>query len=201
MSEQIKSLGRWDDFIKASMSLSALKFTLDEKGDREDKEDTRRSRALAEYLFSNPHRFVPPFIIDAALLGRNDENLFRRGTEWQLRGKVPDAIELPVLLELWTRYTRLLLKRHEKSSVEEKERQTWLRHDEFRCTHFFREGNGSTARFLLNHMRVLLGLPILVLDEHNAGEYHRRLDEYFENVFIPRLPELRARAANVRIAK
>ncbi len=186
---QERDLYPWDRFILASMDLNGLKLSKD--GEQRSTE-MDRYRKLAESLFANPWQFVPSRLINGALLGHHTQGL-RRGTEYRQRGKVPDAADLERILDNFDRQIVRRLKMFKSAkprnrhSWHRREEFCWWAHDELRGINPFQLANGQTARYMLNHLRVLLGLPILVLNDDNAGDYHRRLDEYCEKVYIPRL--------------
>ena len=179
-----EDLTRWDGFITQSLWLNARRFF--GKGWNEEKR--RRYRVLADTLFAKPTHFVDPRLINMTLLG-HQEIEWREGTEWNQIGKVPDAeaVEwlLDVLVDLVDEGLLLLL----KANADEKQKVDfcWLVHNELRCIQPFAMANGQTARYMLNHLRRLLGLAILGFDERDAGEYHQHLTEYRESVFLPRL--------------
>jgi len=173
----------WDEFIAANMSLSGLTFDDGEDG----KEEADRHRLLADVLFAKPAKFVHPVIINSTLMGHQRKKL-RRGTEWRLIGQVPPADCLEIYIEDWTKRIGRGLSLIKNAPMESRGEFCWRAHDEFRCMHPFEGCNGITGRFILNHLRRLLDMQILILNEANAGEYHRRLDLYCEHLFLPRLP-------------
>ena len=56
------------------------------------------------------------------------------------------------------------------ANLEEAIRQA---HVEFEHIHPFVDGNGRTGRLVLNWQRVKAGLPILIIEDENKGEYYQ----------------------------
>ena len=64
-------------------------------------------------------------------------------------------------------------------------------HDMLICLHAFKDGNGRTARLLMNHIRIQLDLPWLIVHYEKSREYFAKLDAYRRKRFRKDLDELR----------
>lgn len=159
------------EFVKESDRLSGIQAA---SGD----DVTERHKMIANILLAKPHRFVSVEIINGALTGRT-HGWFRTGTEGSLVGAIPSASDVPHLvgdmnviisrtLQGFTRRT---------NSFDDRERFAWRMHDYLFCLHAFREGNERTARLLMNHIRVLVGLEVFVIPYGDA-KYFEKLKKY-----------------------
>lgn len=165
------------EFVRESDRLSGIQAA---PGD----EVIERHKTIAAILLAEPHRFVSIEIINGALTGRT-HGWFRTGTEGSLVGAIPPASEVPQLvgdmnasisktLQGFTRRT---------NSFEDRERFAWRMHDYLFCLHAFKEGNERTARLLMNHIRVLLGLEVFVIPYGDA-KYFEKLKKYRTEKFL-----------------
>jgi Fic family protein len=58
-------------------------------------------------------------------------------------------------------------------------------HHEFLSIHPYEDGNGRTARLLLNAFRLQFGLPWLIIRYGYRGSYYRHIRKYQEEYFQP----------------
>lgn len=166
------------EFVIQSELLSGIKRS-------PDSPSTKNHLEIANILLRNPHRYVQVELINGALT-RRTEAWLRSGTEGALEGVVPAGERIEELVaEFNADIDRAVASFDAQgASYEARERYAWERHDHLICMHAFKEGNGRTARLLLNHLRVLLGLSIYVI-EYGDNKYFANLGRYRRKKFIP----------------
>ena len=110
--------------------------------------------------------------------------------KWQYRssgvrvgGRIMPAPErVPLLMEhwiiSWRKYHHFLSHRPESFWGPWAASRAWFFHDWFLCIHPFEDGNGRTARLLLNSFRLRAGLPWLVVHESRKSEYYTKIREF-----------------------
>lgn len=144
-------------------------------------------------IIETAHRFVDPYLVNGMLSCRHDrhESLLREGTDTMESGRIPPATRVAELLDEWTLDAEAgikRLKRGKKSDTRKREIETfaWEMHDRLICIKPFQVANERTARIMLNHIRLLLGLDVLVIKAKDARKYRRRINRYRREVFRPR---------------
>ena len=110
-----------------------------------------------------------------------------------MKDEIPDGSEIPALIarlnqRIRTEVARLL----ESGSDEERDQFAWQMHDLLISIHAFKQGNGRTPRLLLNHIRVQLGMPWLVINYEESHEYFEKLHQYKRTKFLADLDGLRS---------
>lgn len=85
--------------------------------------------------------------------------------------QMPHHAHLPMLMQQWFELVEYACAREE--SMRNKAKSAYILHDWFLCIHPFKDGNGRTARLVLNAIRIKMGLPwkIVLSDEEMHATY------------------------------
>lgn len=90
----------------------------------------------------------------------------------------PDPKIVPELIEKWNKNVERFLKTAAGVTPEEREKISWHYHYWFEAIHPFIDGNGRTGRLVLNNIRLLIGLPWLIVDSKKKWEYYEKIREW-----------------------
>lgn len=96
---------------------------------------------------------------------------------------LPESEQVPALMQQWEQLYQNMWFVGDQYPVHDQETLCWILHHHFLCIHPFRDGNGRIARLVLNHIRIRLGLPFLVLRAVDKGWYYEMIRQYELNVF------------------
>lgn len=138
------------------------------------------------------------FVADSPLLAIHDprevhRRLFRElgpfagvyrttGEVWVGDRQMPKARHVPKLMQEWVGYAKKWATDSGAENADEKFRRSLQLHNLFLVIHPFEDGNGRTARLLLNALRLSMGLPWLVIYGGNY-EFYRGQLVAFEELF------------------
>ena len=90
----------------------------------------------------------------------------------------PMPKKVPLLMARWEQFLAEDLKTARTFNEQQKADLAWLYHHWFECIHPFRDGNGRTGRLILNNLRLILGLPWLIVRFDERQEYYRGIREW-----------------------
>ena len=99
----------------------------------------------------------------------------------------PDWQRVPELMVRWWNTVCKAIARREEFNEKEKIALAFSLHDWLLCIHPYEDGNGRTARLMLNVIRRELGLSWHIIHPDRRGEYMARI-QIFEEDFFGRLP-------------
>jgi Fic family protein len=100
------------------------------------------------------------------------------------RTACPEARYVPELMGWWETCARQFT---DEKGMDPKEgaRVAFILHHAFLCIHPFRDGNGRTARLVLNSLRLAHGLPWLTIKETQSQSYYARIAAFERECFRP----------------
>lgn len=98
---------------------------------------------------------------------------------------MPHPAFVPDLMRKWERLCREVLRTSLPRDVRKAVAYAILHH-ELLSIHPYEDGNGRTARLVLNVIRLQLGLPWLIIRSGYRGYYYRDIRTYQEEYFQPR---------------
>ncbi|MFB5761962.1 Fic family protein [Paenibacillus medicaginis] len=127
----------------------------------------RRQEPLSEWQIKSIHRLILKSIDDEHAGAYRNENVIISGAT-----HIPsDFVQVKALMEELIQHYDL----HWQTNVHALERASLL-HIEFVKIHSFIDGNGRTARLLLNFELMKNGYPPIVIEKEDRAEYYRALD-------------------------
>lgn len=126
-----------------------------------------RQVPLSEWQIRNIHRLVLKGIDDANAGAYRKENVLISGATHV----PPDALQVPTQMEQFVRWYE-----HEGQRLHPVARAAWV-HSDFVKIHPFIDGNGRTARLLLNFELMKTGFPPIVIEKEARADYYAALDE------------------------
>lgn len=127
----------------------------------------RRQEPLSEWQIKSIHRLILKSIDDEHAGAYRNENVIISGAT-----HIPsDFVQVKALMEELMQHYDL----HWQTNVHAVERASLL-HIEFVKIHPFIDGNGRTARLLLNFELMKNGYPPIVIEKEDRAEYYRALD-------------------------
>jgi Fic family protein len=130
-------------------------------------EIVQRREPLSEWQIKNIHRLILKGIHDEYSGIYRRENVLISGA----RHIPPDALQIPLLMEQF-------VSRIEKESADlHPVAGASIIHSDFVKIHPFIEGNGRTARLMLNFELMKNGYPPIVIEKEQRAEYYSALDE------------------------
>jgi prophage maintenance system killer protein len=138
----------------------------------------------AANVLAKAKRWVDVRLINGVLTGRSGDWL-RGGIEADNQGKVPDGIFVQDVLDAWTEEALAIIENAKRWTPEELAARIRAVHQKLICIHPFKEANFRTAHMVLNHMRTLVGLPVLVVERRDSKAYFRQHRKYAREVFLP----------------
>jgi hypothetical protein len=142
----------------------------------------------AALILSRATQFVDPRLVNGVLTGRKGK-WYRDGIASNLRGKAPAGELVSAFMEMWVRdvETGLVAAKVKGREWTKKKRAEFALIEHYRICLMrpFKEANGRTAHLMLNHIRVLLGLPVYIVRFKDEREYYKRQNKYRRDVFIP----------------
>lgn len=101
----------------------------------------------------------------------------------------PDPKIVPTLIKKWNKNVERFLKTADSITLEEKENISWYYHYWFEAIHPFLDGNGRSGRLVLNNIRLLIGLPWLIVDSEKKWEYFEKIRDWeIENEHLLLMP-------------
>jgi hypothetical protein len=170
-------------FVKNSEQISGVGF----EGTLADwkREHIKRHLEHAENMCSY-HRLVSPGLINSGLTNRPN-GWYRTGVEGAFKGLVPEGKDVEKFAKDIEKDIENGLETHADACETVKAAFAREAHDRIICSHLFKGWNGRTARILENHLRLLLGLPILITPYEESHKYFSRIDEYRKTIFLPKL--------------
>jgi hypothetical protein len=138
-------------------------------------------------IIGGSYNFVLPYFINGMITGKSDqaESLLRSGREGALRNSIPERLIMKRLFDELVKEIQIASESATDLTDEEKDAFAWDVHHRFVCLHPFKSGNGRTARLLLNHVRLLMGRPLLIILDSEAEVYFSEIADYRERNFIP----------------
>lgn len=92
--------------------------------------------------------------------------------------RMPSWLAVPALMDEW-----LSLVHEYENLAEGHAEAAQLLHDWFLCIHPYADGNGRTARLVLNMLRVSKGLPWHIEPAYRKRSYYARIRAFEEQVF------------------
>ena len=116
-----------------------------------------------------------------------------RATPWRKMEMVvgdfhcPAAAFVPHLMEQWHTACTRILRQPVPVSVVRRAHIAWALHHWFLCIHPFPDGNGRTARLLLNSVRLHLNLPWHIVHLAERDTYYDEIRKWQDAIFVPRL--------------
>ncbi len=94
------------------------------------------------------------------------------------------ASQVPMMLgEWWHCLKSIDWPKQSKADPADRESLAWKAHDHFVCIHPFDDGNGRTARLVLNMVRTKLDLPWHIVWNKDVSRYFDAIRSYEDNVF------------------
>ena len=108
---------------------------------------------------------------------------YRTSAIWVGDKKMPHHEHIPMLIDQWFELVDGFLQREE--TPKDRVKLAYFLHTWFLCIHPFRDGNGRTARLILNTIRIKMGLPwkIVRSDTESQVTYRawiHRIEELFK---------------------
>ncbi|MDB5238140.1 MAG: hypothetical protein JWM46_410 [Candidatus Kaiserbacteria bacterium] len=158
---------------------------------------TKRHLELARIIAKPGGNLINVCLLNTTLTDRKKE-WFRTGTEGAMKGELPDGNIIPDLIERLNRsIDRKVKQLMQDGNEQEKDDFAWEMHDLLISIHAFKSCNGRTARMLMNHIRVQLGLPLFVIKYEKSDDYYAKLHEYKRDKFPAALALLRTEEAKI----
>ncbi len=145
-----------------------------------------RHLKLAQDIMHPGYNYVGIALINAALTQRT-RGWYRTGIEGMLIGLIPDGRHVEGLVDALDKEIKAAVSVMQGNSEHEKDVFAWHCHDELMCLRAFKSLNERTARAVYGHVRAILGLEPFVIDYAKSADYFRKVHEYRDNVFLPRL--------------
>ena len=138
-------------------------------------------------IIAGAHNFVHPYFINGMITGKSDQaqSLLRSGREGALRNRIPDRAVMKDLFDELVDEIKIACEKMADWTNDEKDAFAWDVHHRFVCLHPFKDGNERTARLFLNHIRLLMGRPLLIILDSEAESYFSAIADYRERKFIP----------------
>jgi hypothetical protein len=134
---------------------------------------------IAKILFLEGHSYVAVELVNSTLVGQPNR-YFRRGGNEGLDDDAPKGKIVPRLARLLDRRIMRRIKELEHATDQEKSDFGWWVHHHVRMYRLFGNGNSRTARLQMNHVRLLLGLDVLIIKVEEAREYKDRYRRFLE---------------------
>jgi fido (protein-threonine AMPylation protein) len=100
----------------------------------------------------------------------------------------PSPEHVPMLMEWWSELVQQYIS--DDFTKKEAARVSDLLHDILLSIHPFQDGNGRTARLILNALRLHHGLPWLVVEARNRVRYYQRIATIEREVFKKEFPHV-----------
>ena len=112
---------------------------------------------------------------------------YRKRYVWVGNRRMPRAETIPELMCWWWEYVEQFLE--SKESPEMLATRAVVLHYFFLCVHPYQDGNGRTARLVLNSLRLRRGLSWVIIDAALYKLYRRRIQET-EAIFRSMKPDV-----------
>lgn len=96
---------------------------------------------------------------------------YRQVSVWVGMNRMPNWQEVPRLMAWWCEQVARL----EYTAESERDHAILLLHDLFLHIHPFQDGNGRTARLVLNNLRLKYGLPWQIIESENRPTYYSHI--------------------------
>lgn len=169
LNEGITIKGKpFKDHLEATNHKEALGFLY-------DLVEHDKNMTLSEYLIKNLHQLVTQNI-EKEWAGRYRNAAVRiTGTTHQ----PPDALDVPPLMHELVRWAA---KEYKKMDIVE---LAAILHHKFVHIHPFFDGNGRTARLLMNVLLLQKGYPLVIILKNDRKRYYRVLQEADANNYKP----------------
>ncbi len=123
-----------------------------------------------------------PENIHAILMKRelnvSEAGQFRQILVWAGSELMPSPDQISGLMSRWAESLRQENFRDSSLTLENKEKIAWHYHDWFESIHPFIDGNGRTGRLILNNIRLLFGLPWLIVLFSERWQYYDNIREW-----------------------
>ncbi len=110
---------------------------------------------------------------------------YRTRAVWVGKKEMPRYKNVPSLMEDWSSMVE-----EYQSMTKDFEEASFFLHDWFLCIHPYIDGNGRTARLVLNMLRVNKGLPWLVIESKSRASYYRRIRAFEDILFKEHYPNV-----------
>ena len=110
---------------------------------------------------------------------------YRTRAVWVGEKEMPHHRNVPMLMEDWWGMVE-----EYKSMTEGFYDASIFLHDWFLCIHPYIDGNGRTARLILNMLRLNKGLPWLVIESKTRVSYYRRIRAFEDIIFKSHYPDI-----------
>lgn len=139
--------------------------------------------SAAEFVVKSARDFrvlVMPEDIHRILMERElpDAGKIRRVKVWVGLESKPRPEDTEKLMEQWKESLQQDLGGGYYLMPSQKERLAWHYHHWFEAIHPFVDGNGRTGRLILNNIRLLLGLPWLIVRYSEREKYYNSIRQW-----------------------
>lgn len=137
---------------------------------------------------------INPVSINSTICHLHGQVRWRTSSDRGVETSIPAGIHGRKMVRMWRHIAALSIRRSIEASFLERQTLAWMLHDAFLFLRPFRDGNGRTARLVLQDMRRELGLlPVVIHEEHR--EIHRERTKLFNRtLLIPYLQQHFGRA-------
>jgi hypothetical protein len=124
-----------------------------------------------------------PSSINSALCRGHGQVRWRTSSDRGVETSIPAGIHGKKMVRMWRHVATLCIRHSNKASALEKQTIAWMLHDAFLFLRPFRDGNGRTARLVIQDLRRELGLlPVFI--HYEQREIHRERTKLFNRTLL-----------------